>query len=77
MHKLFIYCCILCNRYKGTEVNTSKALTSGSIVDIIVYVRRSTLLAICIYMLFFLFTMYMSLVDVPPTPENLEWILEA
>lgn len=62
---------------KGTETNTSKALTSGSIVDIIVYVRRSTLLAICIYMLFFIITMYMSLVDVPPTPENLEWILEA
>ena len=58
---------------KWTEVNTSKALTSGSIVDIIVYVRRSILLAICIYILF---AMYIS-VDSPPTPENLEWIIEA
>ena len=62
---------------KGTEVNTSKTLTSRCFVDIIVYVRRSILLAICIYVLFFMFTMYMSLDDIPPTPENLEWILEA
>jgi hypothetical protein len=75
MHKLFIYCCILCNRYKGTEVNTSKALTSGSIVDIIVYVKKY-LLGICIYVIVTVCIIYMSLTDTSPTPENLEWIIE-
>jgi hypothetical protein len=69
-------CCILCNRYKGTEVNTSKALTSGSIVDIIVYVKKY-LLGICIYVIVTVCIIYMSLTDTSPTPENLEWIIEA
>jgi hypothetical protein len=76
MHILFIYCCILCNRYKGTEVNTSKALTSGYIVDIIVYVKKY-LLGICIYVIVTVCILYMSLTDTSPTTENLEWIIEA
>lgn len=61
---------------KRTEVNTSKALTSGSIVDIIVYVKKY-LLGICIYVIVTVCIIYMSLTDTSPTPENLEWIIEA
>jgi len=51
-------------------------LTSGSIVDIIVYVKKY-LLAICIYVIVTVCIIYMSLIDTSPTPENLEWIIEA